>query len=546
MKIRLSSRFTRFISICIVISAILLVSKTRPTQPIQYAAGQSSSPIKYVWFIQEENQNWTGYLQLKGNSSVPYMNNTLVPLAAHAEQFFTTAHPSLPNYIWNESGSTQGVIDDNPPSSHHFATTNHLTTLLQKAGFTWKTYAEGISGTNCPITGSGIYVVRHVGVLYFDDVTNGNSSSAPNCISHVRPYIELSGDLKNGNIANFNDIVPNVCDDMHGGVSGCGSANLLTQSDTFLKNTIAQITATAQYKTAGAIVVTFDEGHDTAANLDGDGPLPAFVLSPFAKVNYSNSIHYTHSSTLKTFEEIFGLNSLLGGAADASTSDLGDLFQPGVLTGSNSGGGTITNTPSTTVSPMKTITPTPRPSGSATSVTFSVSLCLHGLGNCGDNVSPSAGGNTSPLHPSRTIQISVYNSQNSLVTQNSSSSITYSPNSETFTGIADMGSLAPGSYLIQIGSPGYLSKSVPGIITVTQGAVISLTPISLVTGDINNDDQIDIQDYNILISCFGTKQTTSACTMPPTTQSQGADITDDGSVDGSDYNEFLRELSVQK
>ena len=51
------------------------------------------------------------------------------------------------------------------------------------------------------------------------------------------------------------------------------------------------------------------------------------VLSPFAKgKGYQNTIHYDHSSTLRTFEEVFGVTPLLGHAADAGTSDLSDLF----------------------------------------------------------------------------------------------------------------------------------------------------------------------------------------------------------------------------
>jgi hypothetical protein len=55
------------------------------------------------------------------------------------------------------------------------------------------------------------------------------------------------------------------------------------------------------------------------------------VLSQFAKGAgkraYSNSIHYDHSSTLKTIEEIFGVSPLLGAAANEKTNDLSDLFQ---------------------------------------------------------------------------------------------------------------------------------------------------------------------------------------------------------------------------
>jgi len=47
------------------------------------------------------------------------------------------------------------------------------------------------------------------------------------------------------------------------------------------------------------------------------------VLSPFAKVGYQNTIHYTHGSLLRTVEEIFGL-PLLGDAKNQT--DLSDLF----------------------------------------------------------------------------------------------------------------------------------------------------------------------------------------------------------------------------
>jgi hypothetical protein len=48
------------------------------------------------------------------------------------------------------------------------------------------------------------------------------------------------------------------------------------------------------------------------------------VVSPLVKVNYSNSIHYTHSSTLRTMQEIFGVRPFLRDAANAT--DLSDLF----------------------------------------------------------------------------------------------------------------------------------------------------------------------------------------------------------------------------
>ena len=48
------------------------------------------------------------------------------------------------------------------------------------------------------------------------------------------------------------------------------------------------------------------------------------VLSPQAKGGVRNTIAYTHSSTLRTMQEIFGVAPLLGDAANAT--DLADLF----------------------------------------------------------------------------------------------------------------------------------------------------------------------------------------------------------------------------
>ena len=56
------------------------------------------------------------------------------------------------------------------------------------------------------------------------------------------------------------------------------------------------------------------------------------ALSPRAKGHgYNNSIYYTHSSTLRTLQDIFGVRPYLGDAANAES--LRDLFKaPQILT----------------------------------------------------------------------------------------------------------------------------------------------------------------------------------------------------------------------
>src|SRR5215831_13625208 len=94
------------------------------------STAQTQTHIKTVWIILMGNHNWS---QIKGSSSAPYINNTLLPMASHAEQYFNppNIHPSLPNYLWLEAGTNFGITNDSNPSVNHQSTTNHLVTLLQ-------------------------------------------------------------------------------------------------------------------------------------------------------------------------------------------------------------------------------------------------------------------------------------------------------------------------------------------------------------------------------------------------------------------------------
>ena len=278
------------------------------------ATAKTSPPnIQTVFIILMENQNWS---QIKGSRYAPYINKTLLPIASHAEQYFNPPgiHPSLPNYLWLEAGTNFGILDDNPPSLDHQITTSHLVTLLNNAGISWKAYEENISGTACPLTDSGLYAVRHDPFVYFDDVTNTLNLNSAYCIAHVRPYTELASDLAANTVARYNFITPNVCDDMH---DKCKD-NPIENGDTWLSNNVPAILNSLAFQSA-ALFITWDEA------ATGDGPIGMIVLSPFGKGRgYQNSIHYTHGSTLRTMQEIFGVTPLLGDAANET--DLSDLF----------------------------------------------------------------------------------------------------------------------------------------------------------------------------------------------------------------------------
>jgi phosphatidylinositol-3-phosphatase len=295
--------------------ASTLTPTLTPTLGTTHAAG----PIKTVFMIVLENNDWS---TIKGNPSAPYINTTLLPQASFATRYFNPPgnHPSEPNYLWLEAGTNLGVTTDNPPSANHQQTTAHLVTLLQHAGFSWKAYEEGINGKVCPLVDSYPYVARHNPMIFFDDVTGTNNPNAEYCIVHERPYAELATDLQYDTVANYNFITPDLCDDMH---DSCGPTNdAIKQGDSWLAHAVPQIVNSHAYKNGGALFITWDEGENGS-----DGPLGMLVLSPYAKgKGYTNSLPHTHSSTLKTIQEIFHLTPLLGNTAKAT--DLRDLFLP--------------------------------------------------------------------------------------------------------------------------------------------------------------------------------------------------------------------------
>lgn len=277
----------------------------------------AGNKIKHVWLILEENHDWR---DIKGSSHAPYINS-LLTTGAHAENYFNPPknHPSEPNYIWIESGSNLGITNDSDPSANHQSTKDHLVTKLQSAGVVWRSWQDSMPDpAKCPLSTSGLYAPKHNPMVFFDDVTDTNSPTSANCIEHVRPFTELDTKLTAGTVeARFNFISPDLCNDMHG-ATACLGQDLIRKGDDWLKALVPKIQATKEYKDSGAIIITWDEGEGD------DGPIGMIVLSPFAKVGYSNTIKYDHSSLLRTLQEIYGVTPFLRNAATAT--DLSDLF----------------------------------------------------------------------------------------------------------------------------------------------------------------------------------------------------------------------------
>ena len=288
------------------LAALILLGGLACASPVPAGGIDSSST---VFIILMENHNWSS---IKGSADAPYIN-TLLPISSYTDQYYNPPglHPSEPNYLWLEAGTNFGITNDNLPSSNHQSTTAHFVTLLKNAGISWKTYQENISGTTCPTVDNYPYAPKHNPFVFFDDVAGAG------CTSVMRPFPELANDLANHTVAHYNFITPNLINDMHD--SAAPLYNPVKQGDTWLSQNVPAILQSSAYQSNGLVLITWDEG------INGDGPIGMIALSPLAKGGgYHNAIKYTHSSTLRTLQKIFGVSPLLGGAASAV--DLSDLF----------------------------------------------------------------------------------------------------------------------------------------------------------------------------------------------------------------------------
>jgi hypothetical protein len=187
------------------------------------------------------------------------------------------------------------------------------------------------------------YAAKHNPMVFFTDTNGGNDPTPANPLAcNYAPLQQLFADLASDNVADYNWITPNQFNDMHTGLAGgykglTGDPAKIKQGDDFLAQIIPTIMASDAYKNHGAIIIWFDETEQDAV---GDNPddfnhtIAEIVISPRAHENvgglpYASPVFYTHSSDLRTMQEIFRVGPLLGDAVNAN--DLSDLFKPGAV-----------------------------------------------------------------------------------------------------------------------------------------------------------------------------------------------------------------------
>jgi phosphatidylinositol-3-phosphatase len=213
--------------------------------------------------------------------------NALEERYATLTRYDAVSHPSLPNYIALVSGSTQGIKSNCTSCS---IAARNLADSLQRAGKTWKTYAQGLPSAGFEGRKAGWYTKKIDPFLYFRDI-----ASNPRRLARVVPFRYLARDVAARRLPDFSLVVPNLCDDMH----SCSVAT----GDSWLRRQLPPLLKSPQLR-HGVIFILFDEG---GGHKDGGGDVPALVIGPLVRAGSVASTPVDHYSVLRTIEQSWHL-----------------------------------------------------------------------------------------------------------------------------------------------------------------------------------------------------------------------------------------------
>jgi acid phosphatase len=282
--------------------ALTAVLSMRVVSAAQEQRAADHPTFGHIVIILEEN---TGLGYLLGNKNgAPYFNSLLDQYGL-ASEFYANTHPSIGNYMMLVTGQVLTNDDRDTPASFPVDVDN-VVRQLERAGKTWKAYAEGLPHVGYTGGNIGKYAVRHVPLAYLTDVQR-----SPELRSNLVPFTQFAEDLRSHRLPQYSFVTPDVCNDGH----SCR----IEVMDRWLHTHVPALLEDEQFKEDGLLIITFDEawGSDDA---HGGGQIATLLVSPaFSKRSYRSTTFYQHQSTLRLTLEGLGVDALPGLAKDAPT-----------------------------------------------------------------------------------------------------------------------------------------------------------------------------------------------------------------------------------
>jgi hypothetical protein len=266
-------------AICLMVLCALLAGRATATVPVP--------SFQHVVVIVFENKESPSVL---GNRAAPTFN-AYARRYAKLTHYYGITHPSLPNYLALDSGSTQGNTND---CTDCVADATSLADTVEASGRTWKTYLEGLPAPGFLGATSGRYAKKHNPFAYFHDI-----ASNPVRRTRLVPLSQLSADIRANALPSLSLVVPDLCHSMH----DCS----VSTGDTWLRGQVGRFLQLPKT----VVFVVFDEG---TSNTGGGGHTTALALGKAVRPGSRFAGVTSHYGLLRTIEQAWGL-PLLGHSA---------------------------------------------------------------------------------------------------------------------------------------------------------------------------------------------------------------------------------------
>jgi hypothetical protein len=209
---------------------------------------------------------------------------------------------------------------------------------LDVAGVSWKSWMESMPAP-CTLTNTGSskdlnhYAAKHNPAIFYDGIEGASGAwsamdRSAECMAKDVPagstgpndMSAFNHALASGDVARFNLVIPNECEDAHDNCSPPG--NSISQFDRFLAREVPLIENSPAFGNNGVIIVTFDEGTsnrglESGGQFANGGNIAFIVDSPLACPGVYGGT-FTHYSLLRTLEDGFGIGEHLANASDAA------------------------------------------------------------------------------------------------------------------------------------------------------------------------------------------------------------------------------------
>ena len=288
----------------------------------------ASAPPKLDHFFMVYMEN-KGYTNIVGSPNAPFLNS-LINAYGFADDYYALTHGSLPNYYPIVGGDNFGITYN--CASPCIDATTLLTTNIDNAGKTWKSYAQGLAPGGDPLVSTDGYSVDQTPFPAFTAIADDPAYAKV----HIVPIEQMATDLQSA--ATTPNFVRFAADEDNNGEGPVdfpwGALKFVLNQfdpqhqynvkalDAFLAETVPTILNSNAWKDPNAesvLVVTFDEdNNNTSLGFGNEGnhivtvviPNEAAIKAGWKGGAFTASNQYNHYSLLRTIEDSLDLPTL--------------------------------------------------------------------------------------------------------------------------------------------------------------------------------------------------------------------------------------------